>query len=126
MGLGALGLLAFPLAGGFLAHNLTLRFGSNAGSLALRLFTDRHALWAVGAGAPVVLRALHLAHWLLALDIADGVRRSRAGVMADGLRANGLTDRRAGWIIALPAALWVALDVLPPAEGDRGCQHKHK
>ena len=104
-------LSALPVAVSGFAQRSALWLWGNAGSVADWRRADSLAFWAVILFAQV-LWASNGASWLLAVNIALGAREFLALHLALWSGADWVADSRAGWIIALPLALWVALSLL--------------
>jgi len=100
-GLGTVGLVAFPVASGLLAHGLAFGFGSLAVGNAVGLFADGDALGAVEHFASFI-RAFDLALGFLAFYVANSVFRLGAGSVAFGRLANGVANRRAVRVVTFP------------------------
>ena len=125
MGLGALGLLAFPITNGFLTRYIAYRFWCDTRSNALGFTAGGDTCRAVLPGA-AVFWALDLALREFAPDIADGVSRSLACVMTNRLIADWRASCWALWVITLPSTLGMTIRLLFPAEGHRGGESKAK
>ena len=107
-GLGAVRLMAFPIAFRFFANRLAFGLGSLAMSNAMRLFADSYALRAVEHLATFV-RAFDFTFRFFAFDIANCVFRFGTGSMAFRRLADWIADCRAMRIVAFPGALGMAL-----------------
>jgi len=101
------GLLALPVALGLFAHGGADGVGSSAGSTALSGSADSLALGAV-SGLAEILRATHIALWLVAVNLARSARGLLAVDLALRTFAHRVALSGAGRIVALPSALRVA------------------
>ena len=111
LGLGAVGLVAFPVAFGFFTNRFAFWFGGLAMSNAVRLFANSNALGAIKHFASFI-RALDFAFRFFAFNIANSVFRFGAGGMALGGFADRVANSRAMGVIAFPRALRMALKEL--------------
>jgi len=93
--------MTFPVAFWLFAHSLAFRLGCLTMSNAMRSFADSNTFWAVEHFTAFV-RALDFALRLLALDVADRVFGFRTRSVAFWRLADGITYRRAVWVVALP------------------------
>ena len=108
LGLGAVGLVAFPVTSGLFAHGFAFGLGSLAVSDTVRLFADGDALRAVEHFATFI-RALNFTFGLLALDVANGILGLSAGGVAFGGLADGVADGRAVRVVTFPGTLGMTL-----------------
>ena len=108
--LGAVGLVALPVASGLFADGLALGLRGLAVGDAVGLLADSDALRAVEHLAAFV-GALDFTLGLLALHIANGVLGFGATGVALGRLAHGVADGGAVRVVAFPGALRVALTI---------------
>ncbi len=108
LGFGAVGLVALPVAFGFLADGFTFRLGSLAVSDAVGLLADGDALGAVEHLAAFV-GAFNFTLGLFAFYIADSVLGFGAGSVALGRLADWVANGGAVRVVAFPGTLRMAL-----------------
>lgn len=100
-------LTALPVTVSGFTERSTLGLGSNTSGVA-----DGRRADSLTLGAVILftkgLGATNRASWLFAVNVTLGAREFFALHLALGACANGVADSRAGRIITLPFALWVA------------------
>jgi hypothetical protein len=110
LGFRAVGFMTFPVALGFLADSLALRFRSLAVSYAMRLLANCDTFRAVEHFAAFI-RAFDFTFRLFTFYIANGIFRLSAGRVAFRRLTYGITDCRTVRIVTLPGALRVTLSI---------------
>jgi len=110
LGLGAVRLVAFPIASRFFANRLTFWLGSLAVSNTMGLLANSDTLRAVEHFATFIW-AFNFAFRFLTLYIADSVFRFSATCVAFRRLADWVANSRAVRIITFPRALGMALRV---------------